>query len=301
MTFLSPTYLGVGVAAVLAAGMIGYSVHSDAAATISIAELLRGSHVHGLAVDRADSSRLLIATHHGLFRTAPEGQVEPISDMQDFMGFNAHPNEPGILFASGHPAVGGNLGFVVSNDAGRSWRQVSPGVNGPVDFHQMAVSALDPDVIYGSHGGIQVSRDGGKTWRIAGPDPARLIDLAASADDPDVLYAATELGLLVSRDGARTWTPILQGMPVSLVEVTSDGTIYAFLFGQGLLRASEPAASFATISDGFGESYLLHLAVDPGDPNRLFAASSDGEILHSIDQGRTWGRLADAEFHESKE
>ena len=37
----------------------------------------------------------------------------------DYMGFIPHPTDPSLLFASGHPAGGGNLGFIVSNDGGK--------------------------------------------------------------------------------------------------------------------------------------------------------------------------------------
>ena len=38
------------------------------AETITMAALEKATHVHGIAIDRADPTRLLIATHHGLFR-----------------------------------------------------------------------------------------------------------------------------------------------------------------------------------------------------------------------------------------
>ena len=87
-----------------------------------------------------------------------------ISDNQnDYMGFTPHPSDSNVFYASGHPASGGNTGFAVSEDGGRTWRQLSKGVRGPVDFHRMDVSRADPGVIYGVYRGLQVSRDGGHT------------------------------------------------------------------------------------------------------------------------------------------
>ncbi|TIX81139.1 MAG: hypothetical protein E5V21_11130 [Mesorhizobium sp.] len=57
-----------------------------------------------------------MATHHGLFRTGPDGQAELISPVQDFMGFTPDPSDPRSLYASGHPAGGGNLRFIASTD-----------------------------------------------------------------------------------------------------------------------------------------------------------------------------------------
>lgn len=54
-------------AVALAALPAGYFAPLEAAG-IAVSELRQKTHIHGLAVDRTDSSQLLIATHHGLFR-----------------------------------------------------------------------------------------------------------------------------------------------------------------------------------------------------------------------------------------
>lgn len=259
-----------------------------AAQSVAVSDLATQTHIHGLAVDRTDPGRLLIATHHGLFRAAADGEAERISVVQDFMGFTPHPDDPGTLYASGHPAEGGNLGFVRSDDGGRTWGEVSPGAGGPVDFHQMTVSPADPQTIYGAHGGLQVSHDAGETWSLVGPVPERLIDLAAAAGDPRTLYAATERGLSVSGDGGATWEEVLEGAPVSMVEVAPDGTLYAFVLGRGLLSWQEGSSEFETVRSDWGDQFLLHLAIDPDDPQRLYGATRDGAILASTDGGQSW-------------
>ena len=277
-----------GAAVALSAIAAGVALRLQATESMPVSQLARETHIHGLAVDRRDPALLLIATHHGLFRAGPDGQAERISAVQDFMGFNRHPSNPDTLFASGHPPEGGNLGFIASMDGGRSWTQISPGLNGPVDFHQMTVSPADPRTVYGAYGGIQVSHDGGKTWEMSGPAPARLIDLAASAKDTETLYAATEGGLLVSTDAGASWKPVLEGSPASLVEVTQQGIVYVFVLGRGLLRSAEQQIDFSTVSSNWGNRFPLHLAVDPTDPERLFAATQHGQIVVSTDGGRSW-------------
>ena len=281
--------VAVAGAIALAVTTVGLTLRSEAADTMMVGELPRHTHIHGLAVDGKDPSKLLIATHHGLFRAGTDGKAERISVVQDLMGFSPHPSDPTTLYASGHPAQGGNLGFIASTDQGRTWKQVSPGVNGPVDFHQMAVSPADPNTIYGSYGGLQISRDAGKTWKLGGPTPEKLIDLTASAKSVDTLYAATESGLLRSTDAGKTWKPLLEGAPVTLVEVTPDGTLYAFVVNRGFVRSLEGSSEFETLTNDIGGGFLLHLAVDPANPDRLFAATGKGRVLASSDQGRTWG------------
>lgn len=260
-----------------------------------LAELLKSTHVHGLAVDRADPNRLLIATHHGLHALdVDKGTAAPVSEARDdFMGFTAHPDEADILYASGHPAGGGNLGFIASEDGGKTWETLSAGANGPVDFHQMDVSKADASVIYGVHGGLQASRDGGRTWQRIGPAPDGLIDLAASGRDANGLFAATQQGLLVSEDGGENWQPVAAlRQPVSMVETTANGAVHAFMLGSGLMRAEEPSLDWQALSNGFGDRYLLHLAVDPHDHDRFFASTQHNEMVASRDGGRTWRVIA---------
>jgi photosystem II stability/assembly factor-like uncharacterized protein len=128
-----------------------------AAEGVPLSQLRQQTHFHGLAVDPTDRSRLYLATHHGFFLLGADGMATRVSQVQDFMGFTPHPGDSRILYASGHPAAGGNLGFIASTDGGATWTQLSPGANGPVDFHQMDVSPADPNVIYGAYGNIQVS------------------------------------------------------------------------------------------------------------------------------------------------
>ncbi len=93
---------GAAAALVLLAG-VGFA---PAAETVAVSELPRRTHIHGLAVDRQDPSKLLVATHHGLFRAGPDGKAERISEVQDLVGFNPHPSDPNTLYASGHPGAG---------------------------------------------------------------------------------------------------------------------------------------------------------------------------------------------------
>ncbi len=271
------------------AGLFSPGVHA-AGDTMPLQELARHTHFHGIAAHPGDGQRVFLATHHGLFSVDREGLATRVSqDANDYMGFTPHPTERDVLFASGHPAGGGNMGFIVSEDAGRTWRQLSPGVNGPVDFHQMDVSRANPEVIYGTFGGLQVSRDGGRTWTLAAPAPQGLIDLAASAADPDRLYAATKSGLLLSTDAGATWQPAhLRRSPATLVQTGHSGEVYAFVLGVGLLRTQEPELRWENVSNGFGNHYVLHLAVDPADARHVYAVTNAPAVLESADGGVRW-------------
>ncbi len=293
-------YLLPVVLAVAAAGLL--ASRSFAASETTVAALTGETHFHGLAVAPRDPDRLYLATHHGLFAVGPDGTARQISDSRDdFMGFTPHPAEAEVLYASGHPASGGSLGFIVSRDGGRSWSKLADGAGGPVDFHQMDVSKADPAVVYGVFGDLQRSADGGRSWTVVGPVPEGLIALAASAKDGDRLYAATRGGLLLSTDGGRQWRPAhLLRTPATAVHVMADGTVYAFIVSTGLVRVSEPDFRWATIGNGFGDAYVLHLAAAAtGETHRLYAVTLDPStraqaLQVSRDGGRSWSRVGEA-------
>lgn len=256
----------------------------------TLAELGRKTHYHGIAFARSGTAALMIATHHGLYAVDKDGTVTRISPVQDFMGFSPDPaNELG-LYASGHPATGGNSGFLRSADGGANWTQLSPGVDGPVDFHQMDVSGADPKVIYGSFGQIQVSRDGGASWEIAGDAPERLIALAASGIKAARLYAATENGVLVSEDGAQSWAPLaFAGEVASTIQTGPDNALYAFVVGRGLMKANEEKPdSWSLLGNDFGEAIPLHLAANSKDGQHLVLTMQNNEVRESLDGGKSW-------------
>jgi photosystem II stability/assembly factor-like uncharacterized protein len=259
-----------------------------AADSVPLAELDTQTHYHGLAVDPADPSRLYLATHHGFYLVGADGTATRLSQVQDFMGFTPHPTDPSVLYASGHPSNGGNLGFLMSADGGANWTQISPGGDGPVDFHQMDVSPADPQVIYGVYGGLQVSRDGGKTWAIAGQPPEGLIALAASASSATRIYGATQTGLMVSDDAGVTWRAVaFAGEPVSMVATGPNGALYAYVVGRGLVRAAEvQSEAWSPLSTD--RRIQLHLAIDGKDPSRLFAIAHKAGIIRSDDGGKNW-------------
>ncbi|HEX2256103.1 MAG TPA: exo-alpha-sialidase [Afifellaceae bacterium] len=287
--FRRPTPVSYALAAIVAVAVAVGLWQTRAQEGVPLSELTRQTHLHGIAVDPNDPSVLILATHHGVWRLEGETARRVSDNRNDYMGFTPHPSDPDTFFASGHPETGGNMGFIVSRDGGRSWEQLSEGAAGPVDFHAMDVSAADPDVMYGLYGMVQRSRDGGESWQVRGEPPADVFALAASSVDAETVYAATRIGVMVSRDGGASWEPLGGGgQPASLVETTPDGGLYAFIVGEGLVRAEEARLEWQQLSNDFGDQVLLHLAVDPRDSARLYAVSQHGAVLASADGGRSW-------------
>jgi len=260
------------------------------ASTETLEVLASKTHYHGIAFARSGTATLLLASHHGLFALAKGGETTLVSPVQDYMGFSPNPADPLGYYASGHPAGGGNSGFLKSTDGGASWKQLSSGAGGPVDFHQMDVSPADPKTIYGSFGDLQVSRDGGENWSITGKPPGGLIALAASSVSADQLYAATKQGLYVSSDAGASWQPLkFKGEVVSTVKVGPEDSLFAFILGRGLMKTSEKKPDeWTVLSKGFAKAIPLHIAIDPANPSHLALTTQENGVLESIDGGATW-------------
>jgi photosystem II stability/assembly factor-like uncharacterized protein len=281
-------HVAFAIAAALAAAA---TAHAE-----TLKELAARTHFHGIAFARAGSAELILPTHHGIFAVDSKGGVTAGSIVQDFMGFSPDPADPLSYYASGHPAGGGNSGFLKSSDGGGRWKQISEGVNGPVDFHQMDVSPADPKTIYGGYGQIQVSHDGGNSWSIAGTPPEGLIAIAASGLKSGTLYAATKGGLEVSADGGAVWQNLaFAGEPVSAIKSGPQRMLLAFVVGRGLMRADETKpADWTLLSNSFGEAYPLHLAINPKDSKHLALTTQNNDVLESRDGGASWAAFGAA-------
>ena len=273
----------VGLAFALIAAQSG-------AARAETVDLDRIDHIHGVTVDSEHPERLFLATHSGLFLASPEGNAKRVGGSEDdLMSFAADAESPDTFYASGHPPGGGNLGVMVSRDRGRNWEQLVEGASDPVDFHALAVSPADPNVIYGIYAGLQVSADRGRSWKATGTLPDDTLDLAASAHDSATLFAGTRGGLMVSQDGGESWSAAdVQQGPTTLVHVGQDGRAYAFIYGLGLMASDETATTWELRSDGFADRYLIHMASDPSRPEVLHAVVDTGSIVTSRDAGRSW-------------
>ena len=257
----------------------------------SLQEIAEHTHFHGVSFNRAGGdAELLLATHHGMFAVMKDGSTAQISSTQDFMGFSADPSDPMRYLGSGHPAGGGNSGFLETRDGGATWSRLSDGVNGPVDFHSLAVSAANPKVIYGVFNGIQMSADGGLSWQVTGGIPDGLVQFAASSRDPQRIVAATKTGLMVSDDSGKSWrNAAFDGEIVSAIRIESDGIAYAFVLGHGFLRSNESSlADWVPLSNSFGQAIPLHIASNPRDSTHLIISTQTSELLESFDGGKNW-------------
>lgn len=303
MTKTSKTYLGIIIAVLLIGGISLFTWKNSSDSNNSSNALTPEqtiTHGHGLAVDVQDPSKLYIATHHGLLVLINDKDLYRVGkSTDDYMGFSPHPTDANVLFSSGHPSGGGNIGFQKSEDAGFSWKRVSNGENGPVDFHAMTVSSVNPNLIYGwFQGNLQRSTDQGKNWEVVNHDLLP-IQLVADSQDENVVYAATTegQGVMISRDRGAIWTalsPELEGGAVSVVAINPKNSKTLLTFSEklgGLGKSINAGKTWTKVSEGFNGEVVLHIAFSRLDPNIVYALTLENELYKSTDMGETWLRI----------
>lgn len=259
---------------------------------------LSGTHIHGLAVDRGDSSRVYIATHHGLFLLQNDKDLSLVGNVRaDYMGFSPHPTTANIIFSSGHPAGGGNLGVQKTTDGGVSWTKLSNGdPSRPVDFHAMTVSEANPNLIIGWFSGhLYRSEDGGTTWNALSASVPPIITLGSDLKDERVLYVGTEDGLLKSTDTGETWANASSSFTDTVIDIEADPATGGLLLAtpHGIVRTSLGAGGsmkFDRISTLPDEAIAHQIAVDRRNPQVMYA-TSEHTVYKSTDGGKSWKKV----------
>jgi photosystem II stability/assembly factor-like uncharacterized protein len=152
-------------------------------------------------------------------------------------------------------------------------------------------------------------------WRLVGPfRGGRTRAVAGIPGQPDsFLIGAVNGGVWKTTDAGRTWNPIFDAMPTqsigAIAVAPSDPNIIYVASGEGLLRPDLSVGDGIYRSADGGVTWthlgledaqqIPELAVDPHDPNRLFAAvlghpfgtSAERGIYRSLDGAKTWTRV----------
>ena len=166
------------------------------------------------------------------------------------------------------------------------------------------IDPQDPSrMLYGTYR-IYRSLDGGSTWNVLSGDittgTGAIRSLAMAPSDPDVIYAATNDGLVqVSLDGGQTFQQRLSGNPgwprtTREIFVHPQEPLTAWLavasFGtEQILRTTDGGQNWIAIDQALPDVPVNVVAVRPGPPDELFAGTDTG-LLHSADGGLSWQR-----------
>jgi photosystem II stability/assembly factor-like uncharacterized protein len=271
----SNKYVLVGIAILIAiAGVVisyPYFVSSNAnlESSSSRSNLLGDWHdIHGVGLfntegSNDDDNSIYLATHNGLYNKKQNSSwVKVGSDKSDLMGFVINPTKEGVMFSSGHPVNGGNLGFRMSTDSGKTWETISSVTDNPIDFHAMSISSVNNNILYGSPGGgyaLFITQDEGNTWSAKTAIPSQIVSIAANPLDANGVYIGTGSGIFYSNDQGKNWKKIES-------ELIGDSVITGLGFNQN--------------NELF--AYVMPNTAEEGNDNQ------NGYIIKSDESGKNW-------------
>ncbi len=156
----------------------------------------------------------------------------------------------------------------------------------------------------GPDGGVWKSIDGGQTWMnkkafVTGPKVTAaaaglsVLGMAFDPQDRSALYLATaENGVVYTLDGGEAWQPV-KGLSVGRVSAVAVDpkdkcTIFA-LSANKIYKSQTCGRDWAQIFfEPRLDKFFTRMAIDWYNPANLYAGSSDGDILRSVDGGASW-------------
>jgi photosystem II stability/assembly factor-like uncharacterized protein len=279
-------------------------------------------HVRALAVHPHDPRTLYLGTEQGLYRSTDGAdnwaRVEsPLNGLQ-IWSILLLPSDPDVILVGTCPSR-----LFRSADGGRIWAEAAATLeqNCPRIIHtRVTALAEDPERPGTVWAGVEIdglhrSRDGGRTWKAVGEGLSSrdIHALAAVPADgaPQRLLAATNNDLNVSTDGGEAWRPLRVGrsLPWSYCRALAQpcGRPQTVLLGNGSGPPGD--AGVVGLSADAGETWgearmpgranstIWNFAVNPADPEMIYASSVSGEVYRSTDGGQAWEKLA-REFGE---
>lgn len=184
-------------------------------------------------------------------------------------------------------------GFFRSADLGKTW-QPGDGIRGGRTPYHLAVDARNPAVLYlATHQDVFRSVDRGAHWHRALSVPIQDFITHLITHEDRVYVSVHGAGISYSSNLGVTWTRAAQGPADPTVLAASLGTVYAGTNGNGrpggLFRSLDRGTTWQrAANEGLQEVGVAAVAVDPTDPNILYAGSDRSGLSRSTDRGATW-------------
>jgi photosystem II stability/assembly factor-like uncharacterized protein len=169
--------------------------------------------------------------------------------------------------------AGTDDGLYRSNDGGLQWEKVFSDIgNLRRSVHAVAVNPVDENHIsVGTGSGHFRSDNNGKTWQKSQdmPSEAAVTSLVTSKNNPDMIFAVTNLGLYKSINRGARWRKVLHSN---------------YLSEDAIIQSMAETKYAAGVQ---GHDVMISIAIDPENPEKIFAGTTAG-ILVSDNGGQTW-------------
>jgi len=260
------------------------------------------SLVRYLWIDPSNPDTLYVST--GIFDRSAVGETDPY----------------------GNTDLIGGLGVLKSTDGGRTWRTLgrangfdllyigslymhpqNPNILLAAAGHQYAINTIEfvLPTLTEVPGGIFRTTDGGEHWdkvlSSSGDMLTQNFTVVEMCDnEPDIAYAASDLGVYRSEDGGITWElttgssagwgapGMIAGIPIDAqCDPQDPNRLFINNYNGGNFLSEDGGRNFVSASDGYSGSHSIFITVDPNQPGRIFTIGRNGPWT-SNDFGKIW-------------
>lgn len=134
-------------------------------------------------------------------------------------------------------------------------------------------------------------------WTNIGPVGGNFRLLAFDPQNPGIIYAGTDVGVLKSKDGGASWNNAgLSGFGVSVLttDPQQPAILYALTDASRVFKSTDGGASWNESDSGLpGACCVYKLAIDPQNTGTLYAvpAGSPSGLFKSTDGGASWSMI----------
>jgi len=137
----------------------------------------------------------------------------------------------------------------------------------------------------------QAARAGINTWTSFGPDGGDIYLLAVDPKTPGTVYAAAQVaGLFKSTNGGASWSAVNTQVAALAIDPQTPGTLFAGTSG-GIFKSADGGASWSAVNVGLTSLSVRTLAINPQNPNMVYAGSDKARIFKSVDAGARWSAV----------
>ena len=213
-----------------------------------------------------------------------------------------------------HLYIGGNEGFIHSDDDGLTWGRFVPDEvdswEGVFNFHA-AWNPLEPEAVYlGVSGRPGVNNDGGLfkysyltgEWSKPYPNNLHVTSIAFNPTDPDRIYFGTREGqFYASSDGGITWAdPVTVSNQIVRIVVdlflnnVGEHNIYVTTAGWGYpggdgraFRSQDGGLTFQSVDNLPHPNAVTSISIHPSIPGMIWLAAGDYGYL-TTDNCQSW-------------
>ena len=255
---------------------------------------------YAIGVNPEDAAVIHVGAIGGVFRTTDGGAHWHASSEgirhTEVWAVATDPRDPATVYAG---TIG--AGVAKSRDAGQSWTPSGPGLTQPFVTSLAIDPTLTSTVFAGTErdldGDAFKSTDGGASWRASGSEPigSAVLSVAVDPANPLTTYAGAWPGVFRSDDGGLHWNLVGQQFgPMSVKQIVFDpvqtSTVYAAAYDRGVVKSIDRGDHWTFLTGGYPSS----LAIDPTNPQVLYAGSYPDLLRKTTNGGGSWESIGEA-------